>query len=191
MSFSMHDFEVQRCTRRCAATGRDLAPRETIYSKLVAEGQNFVRYDYSVAGWSEPSPAENVSWWKWKLPAPGDRRVAWAPHETLLQFFENLEEQDAAPERRALRFVLALLLVRRRIARIERTEKLPTGGEVLVLYSPQAEREYRVPVADPSPEQSASIRGELMQLLAAEPPDPASTDVAEVDSPPTKREPAP
>ena len=34
----MLDFEVQRCTRRCAATDRELKPGETFYSTLVVVG---------------------------------------------------------------------------------------------------------------------------------------------------------
>ena len=32
------DYEVQRCSRHCAESGRELAPGEAFYSVLVAEG---------------------------------------------------------------------------------------------------------------------------------------------------------
>lgn len=181
----MHDFDLQRCTRRCAATGRELAPRETIYSKLVDEvsdaGRDFVRYDYCQSAWRLPAEGEYVSWWKWTLPAPGDRKVAWAPHEVLLRFFEGLldepnGEKSAADQRSALRYVTALLLVRRRIARIQKQETQPEGGQRLVLFSAQTEREYGVTVAPPTPDEAAAIQRELINLLTANSPSAPSAN---------------
>jgi len=50
----MIDYEVQRCTRRCATTQRELQPGEIFYSTLVAEGAQVVRHDYSQEAWQGP-----------------------------------------------------------------------------------------------------------------------------------------
>ena len=108
------DFEIQRFTRVCAATGRELAPGEAFYSVLVAEGSEVKRLDYSVQGWPGP-PEKCIGWWKSQVPSPHANKVLWAPNEVLLQFFEGLEGTD----REDMRYVLALLLVRRRVLRLE------------------------------------------------------------------------
>ena len=56
----MIDYEIQRCTRRCAATDRELKDGETCYSVLVAEGAAVVRRDYSAQAWQGP-PDQVVS----------------------------------------------------------------------------------------------------------------------------------
>jgi len=155
------DFEIERCTRRCAVTGQELQPGETFYSVLVEEKGRLRRYDYSEAGWSGP-PAEAIACWKSQIPDPRARRPSWAPGDVMLEFFDELEDQ---PEREDMRYLLALLLVRRRVMRLEETERDAQGRETLVLYCPRREATYRVPVVSPSEERIKTIQEELARLL--------------------------
>lgn len=161
MPLTPMDFEIERCTRRCAATGNELAPGETFYSVLVEEDGQLRRHDYSVAAWQGP-PAEAIAWWKSQIPDPRARRANWAPSDVMLQFFDELEDQ---PDRHDMRYVLALLLVRRRVMRLEETERDATGRETLLLYCPRREATYRVPAVMPTEERIKSIQEELSRLL--------------------------
>jgi len=80
----------------------------------------------------------------------------------MLHYFEQL---DGNPAKEDVRYVLTLLLVRRRIVRVESTEKDAAGVETLVVYSPRNEAEYRVKVAMPPAERELAIQAELSQLL--------------------------
>ncbi len=161
----MLDFEIQRCTRRCAALERDLAPGEWFYSVLTPRGGSVVRQDYSEESWSGP-PEGAIGWWKSQMPdATGTRKVTLAPNDVILQYFEQLEGD---PARQDLRYVLALLMVRRRIMRLEDTEKDEHGQETLVLFCSRNEAEYRTPVALPSETRAAEIQSELIKLLYSE-----------------------
>jgi hypothetical protein len=80
----------------------------------------------------------------------------------MLNYFERLGEDAAAAD---ARFVLGLLLVRRRIARLDRTEMDAAGHKVLVLYCPRNENEYRVVESPPSEERAAEIQAQLSELL--------------------------
>ncbi|MEX2175413.1 MAG: hypothetical protein WD872_13710 [Pirellulaceae bacterium] len=157
----MIDFEVQRCSRRCSATDRELKDGETCYSVLVSEGASVVRRDYSAEAWPGP-PEKALGWWKSTVVDPNIGRLAWAPNDVMLNYFERLGEDPAAED---TRYVLALLLVRRRIARVERTEKDESGREVLIVYCPRNEGEYRVAEALPTPERAAAIQQQLSELL--------------------------
>jgi hypothetical protein len=155
------DFEIQRCTRHCAATGRELAPGEEVLSVLVAEGAKLVRYDYSRAAWPGP-PEQAVGWWKSHIPGPQHKRRHWAPNDVLLQCFDELEQQ---PENQDMRYVLALLLTRRRVLRLEETDVDPWGAETLVLYCPRRDATYRVRAAVPDASRIERIQEELAKLL--------------------------
>ena len=48
------DFEVQKFTRRCATTERELAAGEVFYSVLIAQGADVVRRDYAEESWEGP-----------------------------------------------------------------------------------------------------------------------------------------
>lgn len=157
------DFEVKRCTRSCRATGRELAEGETFYSVLVAEGAEVVRHDYSADAWQGP-PAEGViAWWQSQVPTREARRNRMAPNDVLLELFEEVREQ---PEQAEMVYVLALLLVRRRVFRLEETRS-DAGQEALVLYCPRQEATYTVPVATPEEARVAEIQESLGTLLFA------------------------
>lgn len=157
----MFDFDIQRCTRRCHATDRELKAGETVFSVLVPAGSGVERLDYSVEGWPGP-PEESLGWWKSILPEAGGARMHWAPNDVMLHYFEQL---DGKPAQEDTRYVLALLLVRRRIVRVESTEKTADGLETLVLYCPRNEQEYRVTGTLPDQQRIAAIQDELAGLL--------------------------
>jgi len=109
------DFEVQRCSRRCATTDRALEPGDLCYSVLEVSGAEVLRKDFSADAWSG-APDGALSWWKSRIPEPTAKKIKLAPNEVLLELFDQLADQ---PEQADLRYVLALLLVRRRVLRVE------------------------------------------------------------------------
>jgi hypothetical protein len=160
----MLDFDVQRFSRRCAKTERDLQPGETFYSVLVAEGSDVVRYDYAADAW-EGAPESALGWWKARVPDAQSRGMHWAPNDVMLHYFEELTQRA---DRLDERYVLALLLIRRRIVRLENSQEDDQGREVMVLYCPKNEREYRVPVVSPEGDRIRLIQQELARLLFAD-----------------------
>ncbi|HUY35768.1 MAG TPA: hypothetical protein VMV69_23695 [Pirellulales bacterium] len=157
------DYEVQRRTRHCVASGRPLNEGEEFYSALVAEGAEVRRYDYAIEAW-QGAPAAAIGWWKSRMPSREAKKTQLAPGEVLLQLFTELE---GAAEKQDMRYVLALLLVRRRVLRLEETEHDETGNEVLSLYSPRDEAVHRVTVVMPGKERTVQIQQELEGLLFA------------------------
>jgi hypothetical protein len=160
----MIDYEVQRCTRHCAATGRELAPGEAFFSTLTAKGAQVERHDYSIEAWQGP-PAGVLGWWKSQMPQRNARKLHWAPNDVMLELLETLDSQ---PAREDMRYVLALLLIRRRVVRLEETERDDAGREVSVLYCPRRETSYRVATVVPDAEATRAIQEELARLLFAD-----------------------
>ncbi len=160
----MIDYEVQRCTRHCASTGRELQPGEEFYSTLMAEGAQVVRHDYAPEAWHGP-PTGTLGWWKSHMPLRNSKKLHWAPNDVMLELLESLESQ---PDKKDMRYVLSLLLVRRRVVRLEETERMDDGTELSVLYCPRREATYRVETTMPSNERIAEIQQELAQLLFAD-----------------------
>jgi hypothetical protein len=160
----MLDYEVHRCSRRCAATDREFAPGEAIYSVLIAEGKDVVRKDYAVGAWTGP-PAGAIGWWKGTVPSATNKKVSWAPGEVLIGYFEELAND---PARSDVRYLLALLMVRRKHFRQEAIEKEPDGSETLVVFCPRNEQTYRLPAVMPPNDRLAEVQQELLQLLQAE-----------------------
>jgi hypothetical protein len=158
------EFEIQRCTRHCFATGRELAPDEVFYSVLVDEKGQTVRHDYSSEAWQGP-PSPSLGWWKSRMPGRTGRKVNWAPSDVMLEYFEELADK---PEQFDVRYVLALLMIRRRIVRLEETKPADEGREMLCLYCARREKNYEVLTVVPDEARAKQIQEELAALLVAE-----------------------
>src|SRR6476619_6104089 len=113
------DFEVQRCTRCCAATERALEPGDECYSVLEVQGADVIRKDFSREAW-KGAPETAFGWWKSRVPETSAKKIKLAPNDVLLELFDQLAEQS---EQEDLRYVLALLLVRRRVLRVDVTNE--------------------------------------------------------------------
>ncbi|HVX12920.1 MAG TPA: hypothetical protein VHC22_17185 [Pirellulales bacterium] len=160
----MIDYDVERCTRHCAASGRELTEGEEFYSVLVTEKRDVRRHDYATEAWSGP-PNGALAWWKSRMPTREAKKGQLAPNEVLLELLTELER---VPEKADMRYVLALLLVRRRVLREEDVQHDESGHEVLVLYSPRDESTHRVVVHEPTDVRADEIQAELARLLYAE-----------------------
>lgn len=157
----MLDFEVKRCTRKCFATSEELKPGENFYSVLVPEGGEIVRRDFSQAAWTGP-PDAHIGWWQSRMPDPNEKKVDWAPSDVILHYFQELGER---PETADTKYILTLLMIRRRLLRLEETERADNGAESLILFCPKNDAEYRVAVVEPTPERALAIQNELAELL--------------------------
>ena len=133
------------------------------YSVLIAEGAELVRQDFSVEAWDGP-PERTVGWWKSQMPMPTSKRMHWAPNDVMLQLFESLETQ---PDKQDMRYVLALLMVRRRVVRLEDQEVADQGRPAMVLYCPRRETTYHVVECPPEEARVEAIQEELARLLFA------------------------
>ncbi len=179
------DFEVQRCTRRCAATDRALEPGDVCYSVLEINGAEVIRKDFCTEGWTG-SPDSAFGWWKSRIPEPSAKKIKLAPNEVLLELFDQLAER---PDQTDLRYVLMLLLVRRRMLRVEEVSGVgcrvsdadstntrhPTpdtsargSSEVMSVYCPKRDTSYEVQIDMPSGERIDEIQQQLSELLIAD-----------------------
>lgn len=105
------DFKVNRCTRRCHELGRPLRDGEWYYSVVIEQGDDLIRRDYSAETWKGP-PEGAVGWWKGRMPVAGTRKLVLAPDPVLVDLLRGLGDSE---DRRAVRYLLALTLLHRRV----------------------------------------------------------------------------
>jgi len=154
------DFEVQRCTRHCAVTGRELKPGEAFYSVLIPDQQGWRRMDYSLEAWHGP-PDDCIAWWRTQLPTASQKKQ-WAPSEVMIRWFEELAGR---PDQADVRYVLALLMVRRRILRLEGSRWSEDRSEILTLFCTRNGNTYEVPVVVPADDRLQQIEEQVAALL--------------------------
>ena len=156
----MLTYEVQNFTRRCATTERELKAGEEYYSCLVVDGGSVTRHDYCRDAWDGP-PSRALGWWKARIPQPTSRKISWAPNDVMLNYFLELVQN---PDAEDVRYILALLMTRRRVFRLEEVTSVD-GRECMRLFCPRNECEYSVPVITPAPDRIVDIQNELAALL--------------------------
>lgn len=177
----MIDFEVQRCTRHCAVTGRELKPGEVFYSVLIPDQQGWRRMDYSAEAWHGP-PDDCIAWWRTQLPT-GHPKKRWAPSEVMLRWFEEL---DGRSDQADVRYVLALLMIRRRILRLEGSRRAEDKTEVLTLYCPLNDHTYEISAILPSEDRLKQIEEQITALLEGDELESATGDGS--DPSPSRKE---
>ncbi|MCA9135420.1 MAG: hypothetical protein KDB00_01640 [Planctomycetales bacterium] len=108
------EFKVSRCSRQCYAEKRPLKEGEWYYSVVLAAGDDYERRDYSADAWEGP-PEGTLGQWKCRMPVSGEKKMVLAPRGVLIDLLRQMEDM---PEQSKTRYLLALILLRRRIVRI-------------------------------------------------------------------------
>lgn len=159
---SIMDYNIQPPTRRCMASGRELMVGERYFTALVETGDRFERRDFAAEAWHGP-PSGTFSYWVGKVPAtPGHQKPRF-DDDLLDDCFHRLEHATE-PSRVNFRYVLALLLIRRKRLRFE--ESRYVGQEERMLLScPRTGRRWEVLNPKLSDEQLKEVQAEVFQVL--------------------------
>ena len=176
------EWQVEHVTGVCAVTGRKLEEGEEFYTVLFEDGESFRRADYSLDGWKEP-PEGAFCCFKSRIPVREKRKRLLVDDDLLVNFFRRLAE-ETEPGRVQFRFVLALILMRRRRLRYEGSA-VEDGAEVWTMVLPQDQSSHRVvnprmnddEINDVSQQLGAILHSDMqewaVELDAAEPAAPA------------------
>jgi hypothetical protein len=161
----MIDYQIQPSTRRCAATGRELRPGEKVFSVLLDADGRFVRQDYSAEAWQGP-PAGAYGFWAGRVGAADAPRRPPINDELLADCFAQLEGREE-PAKVNVRYVLGLLLMRRRRLRFEEATT-EAGREVLVLRCARTGERHRVVNPGLADEELAAVQDDVFRALGWE-----------------------
>lgn len=156
----LFDFEVRACTRVCAASGKPLQPGDIYFSVLTVETAQTVRHDFAADAWQGP-PEGNLGWWRSRVPTK-DTKPKLAPAEVMLNLFVSLADQ---PQESQFRYVLGLLLIRRKGLRREESFVDEAEQEIITVSVPKSDDQYELLVDEPDNEQAQQIQQRMIDLL--------------------------
>ena len=162
-------YDLGRHAGRCHATGEAFEPGDPYVATLVEreDDEALDRLDFSESAWSSGArPDRLFAFWSARAPEGKEpERVVIEPG-SLLGVLESLAEATD-PKRVAFRYVLALLLLRKRVL-----EPAPGAGDGVLLLRRRGERRDDPPfeIADPglTPEALADATDRVAELLAIE-----------------------
>lgn len=130
--FSASQYDVQKTSGRCLATGQELAPGEDCYSALVDipaderekdDQLGMRRVDIAASAWDGGfRPPHLFSYWKTTIPEPSAKKKTFVDDAVLMNLLRRLEDAEE-PQRLAFRYVVALILMRKKLLRYDGTER--------------------------------------------------------------------
>jgi hypothetical protein len=168
------EYKITRTAGVCSQCGRQLQEQEEYVATVVdsADEEDFQRKDYCLGCWDESSQGEQdttnlLGLWRARVPRPTEKKKLFVDDELLVNFFHRL---DDSPESAKVhfRFVLALVLMRKKLLVYDRAEKQDDGQDVWMMHfkgSPQREQ-----VVDPHMDEDkiAQVSHQLGEILEGE-----------------------
>ena len=158
----MAEWEIKKPLGECYGTGRAIEDGEEYYGALVETEEGLERRDLSSEHWDREKPPV-FCFWKTRLSAADEKRSLFVDEDMLMAFFERLgSERD--PEKVNFRFVLTLVLMRKRRLKYDGTRL--DGDRELWLLRVAGSREI-VEVVNPhlDEEQIEQLSGQVGQIL--------------------------
>ncbi len=123
----MDEWEINKPLGQCYGTGRKIEYGEEYFGALLETGEGLQRQDFCADYWEKEKP--NVfCYWKTRLPHPNQKKQIFVDDEMLLAFFERLGK-ETEQEKVNFRFVLALILMRKRRLKYDAT-RVEDGNEI-------------------------------------------------------------
>jgi len=177
------EYKVSRCTRRCHALDRPLREGEWYFSVVLERGEEFERRDYSSESWQGP-PEGTIGWWKNRMPTADEKKLVLAPPKVLVELLRKMADM---PERAATRYLLALMLMRKKLVRPVTGANAESSGspapkETLHLEVVADGSRIEVAVCEIGGDQADRLREELNELLYCEAePEPDGLDELNAD----------
>jgi len=162
---------ISRPTGVCASTGDQLSPNTPAMAALCEreEDDGFDRFDYCQAAWDRGDRPERLfSHWRYIVPEAGKKPDILIDDTVLVDLFERLAS-DEQPQRIAFRYILALVLLRKRKLQLVGREEFEgcelwllrfkgTDGEPVKVKNPGIDEEE---IQDLAEQLGEILRGDL------------------------------
>lgn len=147
--FNAPAYDIERPTGQCAFTGQTLEPGQAYIATLVevdpdpenpkANPSGLKRLDVAMSAWDAGSrPARLFSYWKSVVPQPNQKKKVFVDDQVLMNLVKRLADADQ-PQRLSFRFVLALILMRKKLLRYEGSKNV--DGQDIWLMMPKGEEQ--------------------------------------------------
>jgi hypothetical protein len=143
-------------------TGEPIEEGQEFYTVLIEEGESFRRADFSCKAWAGP-PVGAFCHFKTKVPIKEKRKKLLVDDELLINFFLRLAD-ESEPVRIHFRFVLALILMRKRLLRYQGSSR-ENGVEIWQMTITRDRTEHRVVNPRLDDEQISAVSAQLSSIL--------------------------
>lgn len=164
------EYNLSKPNGICHACNSQVPPGQEIMAMLIETAEEFQRQDFCHACWPDkanPSRPEVVGSWKTRVPQPSEKKKLFVDDDLLINFFERLAETED-PAKINFRFVLALILMRKKMLVYEGVEKLDSGVELWKMRFKGTDVEHKVVDPKMDEEKISQVSQQLGEILEAQ-----------------------
>jgi hypothetical protein len=156
-------WHIGRSSRTCAHSGESIDATQPFFSALAEKDDGFSRLDFTIDSWPDVEKSDFLAFWKNKGGAHDAEKKPGLDYDRLLAFFDSLEQHDE-PRHRLFRYVLALVLSRRRILRLDDLSRTDEG-ERIVVYDRRIRKTMEIISPEATREELERVQERLNQLF--------------------------
>jgi len=191
-----NEWRITKRSLSCSACNAALAADQTYFSILLQKPEGLARLEYCHTCFQTRRPTEVYYFWKAAVPpAEGAAARPRRPQidlEYVLEFFKRLEGEET-PQKLAFRYILALMLTRKKLLVFEQKKREADGREIQVFREKRGGVAHEVCEPALSEAEITNVSAELGVLLGLTPPagagaapaapnEPAGPAAAEVET---------
>jgi len=161
------DYNISKHGGHCCRCEKPFEPGAAIVTTIWEDDEDFLRKDFCAECWDADAAedeAKPFGVWRTKVPTPQEKKKLFIDDELLVNFFERLADEQE-PARINFRFVLALVLMRKRLLIYDRSDTDADGGELWTMHLRGDDRKHMVVNPKMDEEQTAEVSEKLGEIL--------------------------
>lgn len=157
------NYEIPRPAGACTVSGKVIAPDEKFIAAVRETPAGFERVDVSTEHWEQFDKSSLLGFWQATMPHLQQKRKVFVDDEVLCSLFERLADASE-PAKVNFRFVLGLILMRKRLLVYE-TTRHDAGHDVWVVRL--RGKEQKLDLLDPKLDETqvSDVSQQLHQIL--------------------------
>ena len=165
------EYNISKTAGQCVVCQRALEPGEEFVAAVREAGEELLREDYCPTCWDAKGDAEDepdvLGVWRARVPQPQEKRKLFVDDDLLRNFFERLEgAEDEAKV--SFRYVLALVLMRKKLLVYDRMDRRDDGSEVWQMHFKGSDATHHVIDPKMDEDKIAEVSAQLGQILEGE-----------------------
>lgn len=159
-------FEVARPHGVCAVCGQVIEPDTRFTAALLDTPAGFQRADCQIECWPAYDRSQVIAFWQTVMPRPEAKKKVFVDDQILSELFVRLADATE-PARLNFRFVLGLILMRKRLVVYENTRQ-ENGQEIWVMHLKGSEESIDLVNPRLGEPQMKEVSEQLSEILSQE-----------------------
>ncbi len=164
------DYNISKPDGLCDACGRQFQVSQEFTATIRQTADAFARQDFCLDCWADGGRGgepDVIGVWRSRIPEPKEKKKLFVDDDVLINFFQRLDGSDE-PAKISFRYVLALILMRKKLLVYDRVDKDDLGRDVWKMHLKGEDRAHEVVDPHMDEDQTLQVSQDLGQIMEIE-----------------------